>query len=293
MIYQSQSRNNPFAVEARPRRPSLIIAMPADAAEAYPFLPPLLTFSNGTSVTTAAQWRNGRSAEVASLLQEHLLGTLPTTPPALVSSKVLNRTRDARTGALSSFIRLGFDTTPEVQFDVEVLAPNTSEARPLFLTQWNHRQWALLGVSRGYVGLVYPGADTRDVAPAFQRAYRSSENASMALIVARAFVASRALDYALSPRFVTDLVADGGAPPLAPGQVAITGHSRNGKQSLLAAAFDERIAAVVGSSRAPPHSAALPPPSSRALLCPLPRRVRRLTAHPQSLHSSSSRLIAG
>ena len=31
-------------------------------------------------------------------------------------------------------------------------------------------------------------------------------------------------------------------------QVSITGHSRNGKQSLIAAAFDERITAVVGSS---------------------------------------------
>src|SRR5690606_32638553 len=31
-------------------------------------------------------------------------------------------------------------------------------------------------------------------------------------------------------------------------QIAITGHSRNGKQSLWAAAFDERISAVVSSS---------------------------------------------
>ena len=68
----------------------------------------------------------------------------------------------------------------------------------------------------------------------------------MALIVARAFVASTVLDYLLSPRLAADLGP--AVPPLAPGQVAISGHSRNGKQSLLAAAFDARISAVVGSS---------------------------------------------
>ena len=74
----------------------------------------------------------------------------------------------------------------------------------------------------------------------------------MALIVARAFVASTVLDYVLSPRLADDLGP--GVPPLAPGQVSITGHSRNGKQSLLAAAFDARITAVVGSSPGAPIS---------------------------------------
>lgn len=37
--------------------------------------------------------------------------------------------------------------------------------------------------------------------------------------------------------------------------MAITGHSRNGKQSIIAAAFDERITAVVGSSPGTPISA--------------------------------------
>lgn len=220
-----------------------------------PFLPPLLLFSNGTTVTSAAQWAE-RRAEVGGLLQQHIIGSLPKAAPPLVSSHVINRTRDDRSGALSAFVRLGFAApNATIEFDVEVLAPKMEadlrgqpKPAPVFMTQWNHRQWALVGLSRGYLGVVYPGADTRDAAPAFQRAYRTE--ASMALIVARAFVASRALDYVLSPRFAADF--DGAAPPLAAGQVCITGHSRNGKQSLLAAAFDGRITAVVGSSPGAP-----------------------------------------
>ena len=71
----------------------------------------------------------------------------------------------------------------------------TFSRRPLFLTQAAHRGWALLGVKRGYVAVVYPGADGVDAAPLFQRAY---PQCSMALIRARAFVVSRVLDFALS-----------------------------------------------------------------------------------------------
>jgi hypothetical protein len=51
-----------------------------------------------------------------------------------------------------------------------------------------------------------------------------------------AWAASRAVDYLVT------------LPNVARNQIGIAGHSRNGKQALLAAAFDERIAAVVASS---------------------------------------------
>jgi hypothetical protein len=51
------------------------------------------------------------------------------------------------------------------------------------------------GVARGYIGVVYPGADAKDAAPDFQKAY---PKATMALILARAFVAARCLDYVLA-----------------------------------------------------------------------------------------------
>jgi hypothetical protein len=87
--------------------------------------------------------------------------------------------------------------------------------------------------------VLYPGADTRDASPAFRAAYAG---ASMKEILARAFVASRTLDALL------DGPAVAAVPPIDRTRIAMTGHSRNGKQSLIAAAFDERISAIVGSS---------------------------------------------
>jgi hypothetical protein len=98
---------------------------------------------------------------------------------------------------------------------------------------------ANIGVSRGYRCIMYPGADVYDAAPRFQSAY---PNASFALIAARAFVGMRALDYGLHHM----------ASRVEPAQVSVSGHSRNGKQSLVLAAFDERVTAVVGSSPGAP-----------------------------------------
>ena len=185
--------------------------------------------------------------------------------PKLVSSTVLNTTTHA--GMTSTFYDLTFDCSTNapsrlgstvdakasadvhVTFDIEVMTPTLppkSAPPPLFLTQTNHRQWALAGVRRGYAALVYPACDTADAAPDFQHAYRGE--ATMMLIVARAFVASRALDFAMSAVGVSAIGFN-------TSQVAIAGHSRNGKQSLLAAAFDERFTAVGGSSSGAPISA--------------------------------------
>jgi hypothetical protein len=43
-----------------------------------------------------------------------------------------------------------------------VLRPNGKGPFPLFLTQTNHRRWALKAVARGFAACVYPGADVDD-----------------------------------------------------------------------------------------------------------------------------------
>lgn len=134
--------------------------------------------------------------------------------------------------------------------------------RPVFLTQWNHRLWAVKAASRGYVACRYPGGDTGDSTGVFQAAY---PNATWMKIYRRAWLGSRALDYMLTRSDVNPSIVrphrlnwEQGSclrcshnlhlhSPVCQ-QVSITGHSRNGKQSLIAAAFDERITAVVGSS---------------------------------------------
>ena len=238
---------------------TLLLALAPTAAATFTptaYLPPLLSFRNGSAVPDAGAWAQRRE-ELKEDLQAYILGRFPPTAPPLLRFDVLNRTAHGYHNAESAFVRLTFDVSagggdrgPELAFDIEMLLPRpaagTAAAKPapVVLTQWNHRQWALRGLSRGYIGVVYPGADARDVAPAWQAAY---PRATFALIAARAFVAQRALDFVLAPNSSAAL---GYAPDAK--AVAITGHSRNGKQSLIAAAFDERFTAVVGSSPGAP-----------------------------------------
>eukprot|EP00939_MAST-03C_sp_MAST-3C-sp1_P002329 g2329.t1 len=218
-----------------------------DIEEVY--LQPLLKYWNGTQVRSPEDWFDYRRPQVSEALQDVILGHLPDTTPIFLRAETLNRTKTS--SATLVFYRLFFRTSPknDVSFDVEVMIPQgrspSNEGFPIFLTQWNHRGWAEIGLSRGYVSVLYPGGDTRDAAPIFQQAYA---NATFMLILARAFVASRTIDF-LSNETATSAA---GLPSLRVDQICISGHSRNGKQSLIAAAFDSRIGAVVGSSPGAP-----------------------------------------
>ena len=153
---------------------------------------------------------------------------------------MVNKTLD-RGEITREYITLEYATprTP-TQVTVEFLYPPTctsSRPCPLFMTQTNHRRWALVGLTRGYATVVYPGADSNDQTDPFRLAY---PNATWGLIRRRAWLASRVLDY-----FVKVDVVNAS-------QVAVTGHSRNGKQSMIAAAFDNRFTAVISSSSGVP-----------------------------------------
>lgn len=94
---------------------------------------------------------------------------------------------------LCTFIELTFDTSAggtlkTVSMPIEILStvdhPGAPTIlRPVFMTQWNHRQWSVYAVSRGYIGVVYPASDAKDAAPLFQKAF---PKATFALIAARA-----------------------------------------------------------------------------------------------------------
>ncbi|WP_135557442.1 alpha/beta fold hydrolase [Paenibacillus cymbidii] len=197
---------------------------------AFPDLPPLLSFYDGTPVASADDWER-RKAEIKQLLCHYFLGTFPETVPALIELETLAEGEER--GAVRRELRLTFDTVNRASFRIELWIPEGEGPFPVFLTQANHRRWALSLLSRGYIVCVYPGADADDQTAAFAEAYPACD---WRLIARRAWLASRALDYVL-----TLPEADGD-------KVAIAGHSRNGKQSLIAAAFDERIRAVVSGS---------------------------------------------
>jgi dienelactone hydrolase len=89
----------------------------------------------------------------------------------------------------------------------------------------------------------YPGYE--NVWRTFQAEYpEATWQSSLAI---QAWLASRTLDYLLDPKHGYDV---------APGQVGIVGFSRYGKQSLYAAAFDERFTSVVARSSGTPTAVA-------------------------------------
>lgn len=201
-------------------------------------LPPLLEFANGSSVVDSAGFQ-ARQTQIRELLQSTLYGSLPTSVPSFLGSTVVSHVEER--GSVREFVRLTFQAADNkvVSFTVEQIY-STSAVRPMpvFMTQTNHRRWALAAVNRGYFACVYPGADSDDQTDGFRLAYT---NATWGLIIRRAWLGSRTIDYLVT---LTTLVNAS--------QIAVTGHSRNGKQSMLLAAFDDRISAVISSSSGAP-----------------------------------------
>eukprot|EP00730_Choanoeca_flexa_P003288 TRINITY_DN11354_c0_g2_i4.p1 TRINITY_DN11354_c0_g2~~TRINITY_DN11354_c0_g2_i4.p1 ORF type:complete len:805 (+),score=125.73 TRINITY_DN11354_c0_g2_i4:1735-4149(+) len=202
-------------------------------------LPPLLEFANGSVVVTDDEFA-ARRLEVKQLLTETFYGTFPAINPNLTAFEVISNTTSRDVSDL--FVDLTFDTPSHpVTFTIELLVPTscyTSRNCPLFLTQAIHRRWALVGTARGYVSLIYPASDADDHTDGFRLAY---PEATWGLIARRAWLGSRALDYAMSH---VDMINTS--------QVCVTGHSRNGKQSMILTAFDDRITAVISSSSGAP-----------------------------------------
>ncbi|NGF56362.1 alpha/beta fold hydrolase [Parapedobacter sp. SGR-10] len=200
-----------------------------------PMLPePLVQYEDGreTAITTDAQWQKRRDW-IKEQYQYWVSGHFPPAPDnlqAVILSDTLTR------GVRIQMIQLNFGPGHRAKMTFELMIPQSEqgdEKRPVFMTQWNHRDWAQLAVKRGYIGCVYAGADLRDDTDPYMYIYPDYDFSGLAR---RAWGASRVVDYLFTRKEVnTD-------------QIAISGHSRNGKQSLWAAAFDERIAAVVSSS---------------------------------------------
>ncbi len=203
-----------------------------DALPSRPELPdPLLRTVGGKEirVTKPSEWP-ARRKELLELFHTWMLGTIPQAPDNL-RAEILDE--HAEGNAASRRVRLTFGPGGKASLTLELLIPQGKGPFPVFLTQDNHRAWALIALSRGYMACVYSGADSRDDTGTFADAYPGYD---WSLLTKRAWAASRCVDYLyMLPQ--TDRT-----------RIAITGHSRNGKQSLIAAALDERISLVISSS---------------------------------------------
>lgn len=197
-----------------------------------PFLPePLILDEGGKNipVKTAAQWQQKRT-EITERYQYWVSGSVPP-PPKNLQVKVLSETVENNVKIRT--VELTFGPGNRAKMTLQLMIPPSRKPLPVFMTQWNHRGWAQIAVRRGYIGCIYAGADMNDDTRNYGEIYPGYD---FATLMKRAWGASRVVDYLHQ------------LPEVDTAAIGLTGHSRNGKQSLMAAAFDERIKAVVSSS---------------------------------------------
>ena len=218
-------------------------------------LPPLLEFLDGTPVRTMDDFER-RKDEIRRLFCRHFIGSFPEEVPKIVAAEILEEHRKDD-GSTRRRVKLTFDTRNKASLEMWVWVPKGEGPFPLLLTQPRFYQvyWAEDALKRGYIACLYPGLDVHhhekdypgyeNVWRTFQAEYpQATWQSSLAI---QAWLGSRALDYLLDRKYGYDV---------APGRVGIIGFSRYGKQSLYAAAFDERFTSVVARSSGTPTAVA-------------------------------------
>lgn len=170
-----------------------------------------------------------RRLELQRLCEDVLLGSVPPPPDDLSVHLVDER---QQRGCRSATVDVRFGGRG-AHVGLELLIPDGDGPFPVFLTPRLHRMWGLQAVRRGYVAAVYAADDNTDHSESFVDAYPGFTWMRMAR---RAWAVSRCIDALAS------------FPQADRERISATGHSRYGKVSLIAAAFDERIGAVISSS---------------------------------------------
>jgi dienelactone hydrolase len=204
-----------------------------DRMPSIPFLPDPLVLDEGGAnipVKTLSQWKEKREW-MREKLEYYITGTYPPKPGNL-KAKVSDERKDGET--IIRMIELSFGPGNKAELRLNLMIPPGKGPFPVFLTQWNHREWAQIAMRRGYVGCVYAGADGNDDTEKYSEIWAGQYDFTR--LMRRAFGASRAIDYLYTLPFIDK------------SRIGITGHSRNGKLSMIAAAFDERITACISSS---------------------------------------------
>ncbi len=202
--------------------------MPSSAA-----LPdPLMTGigPDAEPITTAAEWKAHRPA-LKKEFERWLVGTVPPAPENLEAEVLAEETVQ---DGIRREVELRFGPDHQAKLWAEVCIPAGEGPFPVFMTQANHQSWSRIALQRGYITVTYAGADDRDDTHTFIDAYPEYD---WSKLMRRGWAAGRCLDY-----------LEQHVPQADTGRAALTGHSRNGKTSLMGAAFDARIAVVISSS---------------------------------------------
>ncbi len=198
-----------------------------DSVPSIPALP-------AVQARTPREW-NRRRRWLREQFEHWIYGAMPPAPGNVRA--VVTGTR--REGPVTvREVRLEFGAEHRATLRLELFIPDGKGPFPVFLTdQPPAHGWIYPAIRRGYIVCFYYATDAHygypDDSDKFIEIYPRYD---FACIARWAWAGMRAVDYLVT------------LPEVDKAKIGITGHSRNGKQALLAAAFDERIAAVVASS---------------------------------------------
>jgi pimeloyl-ACP methyl ester carboxylesterase len=163
--------------------------------------------------------------------QHWVLGNFPPKPQIVTTEVLLDSLSD--NGVRIQEIKLIFGEEKLAIMRFKLFIPPGDGKKAVFMTQSTHERWAYIAVRRGYIGCVYAGGDSFDDTKNYQEVFAGYDFSTLGR---RAWGASRVLDYLFNLEIVDK------------DKIAITGHSRNGKQAMFAAAFDERFTAIIAST---------------------------------------------
>ncbi|MDR0833032.1 MAG: alpha/beta fold hydrolase [Candidatus Symbiothrix sp.] len=194
-------------------------------------LPDPLKFFDGRPVgDSPADWRARRN-EIKQLFEKYMLGTFPPKPP-IGNSVLLDET--AGENYLVRNVRVEFGPQNKGSVRIRVIIPNVAngEKLPVMISP-NLDGWGSMVIRRGYISAGYAGNDFMDDAELLKDIYPGYD---FATLPRRAWLAQIVVDYLET------------LPEVDMKRIAINGYSRDGKMATIAAAFDERIAAVLAGS---------------------------------------------
>lgn len=207
-----------------------------DAMPNLPFLPnPLILDEGGENipVTTIKEWLKKRD-QMKTQAQYWITGTIPPPPEnmlvEIIDEKKIGQLTERR-------ILLKFGPGHEAQLHVSLLIPPGEGPFPVFICPWKKDRYDYVeaAVRRGYIGCRFTATDPKYGFPDDSEKYEKLwwPEYDFATVMRWGWAASRAIDYL----YMLDNVNTD--------QIALTGLSRNGKLALWAAAYDDRIKAVV------------------------------------------------
>lgn len=195
-----------------------------DALPSANYLPDPFKFQDGRAVKMPADWP-ARRAEIRRLFEQHVIGSIPPKPKL---DRVVPIEETKGDGYVTRVVRLEYGPDGKATSQVTLTLPAGKGPFPVLI---GGGSWGSSLLRRGYASCEYPSSV--DQTTNLPELYPNFDFATMGQ---RAWTAQLVVDYLYT------------LPEIDKARIAITGYSRGGKMATIAAALDERIAAVVAGS---------------------------------------------